>query len=241
MNFRERIHWIFRMLVLAFILASVTFLSALTAMRLAIRGREATMPDLAGMPAAQAKQILQGRGVGMTIEDRIYSHYPVDAVVRQSPLPNMHLKIGQNAHVVVSLGPLQVSIPQLEQISVRAAQVELLRDALQLGEVSSAYLPGNEPDTVLQQDPAPGMTNASSAHVDLLFSLGPRPPAYVMPRLVGLTAGEAEGKLAGAGLKVSKLTPITAPGAAHGSVLGQNPASGQRVDVGTAIELEIAQ
>ena len=241
MNFRERIHWIFRMLVLAFILASVAFLSALTAMRLAIRGREVTMPDLAGMPATQAKQILQGRGVGMTVEDRIYSHYPVDSVVRQSPLPDMHLKVGQNAHVVLSLGQQQVSIPQLEQINVRAAQVELLRDGLQLGEVSSTYLPQTEADTVLQQDPAPGMTNASSAHVDLLVSLGPRPTAYVMPMLVGKAAGEAEAKLARAGLKVAKLTPVEVPGAEHGNVLEQSPAAGQRVDAGTTIELEVAQ
>lgn len=187
MNLRERFRWVLRMSMLAFILASVAFLSALTAMRIAIRGREVVMPDLAGVPVNQARQMLQGRGVGVTIEDRIYSHYPVDDIVRQSPLPDMNVKVGQSAHVVLSLGPQKVTVPQLEESSLRAAQVQLLRDGLQVGEVSSLYLPGTDADTVLQQDPAPGSTGAINPHVNVLVTLGPRPPAYVMPGLTGLS------------------------------------------------------
>jgi hypothetical protein len=39
MTLRDRLQWIFRMALLAFILTSVAFLSALTAMRFAIQGR----------------------------------------------------------------------------------------------------------------------------------------------------------------------------------------------------------
>ncbi|MDE3111109.1 MAG: PASTA domain-containing protein, partial [Acidobacteriota bacterium] len=120
MTLRERFRWLFRMSVLAFILASVAFLSALTAMRIAIRGREVVMPNLAGVPVDQARQMLQGRGVGVMIEDRIYSHYPVDTIARQSPLPDMSVKVGQSAHVVLSLGPQQVTVPQLVQASLRS-------------------------------------------------------------------------------------------------------------------------
>lgn len=244
MTLRQRLHWIFRMALLLFILASVAFLSALTAMRFAIQGREVAMPDLVGTGAVQARQILRGRGVGMKVEDRIYSRSPVDAVVRQSPPPAMRVKIGQDAHVVLSLGPQKVTIPQLQQRSIRAAQVELLRGGMQLGEVSSAFLPGTAPDTVMQQYPAPGTTDVSSPHVNLLVALGPRPPAYVMPELFGLPVGEAESKLAAAGLKVSKITQASAPpasGAAQGAVIGQTPARGQRVDAATTIELQEAE
>ena len=71
MTFRERLEWIFRMALLAFILASVAFLSALTAMRFAIQGREVTMPDVVGKDAVEAQQILQGRGLGIQVEDRL--------------------------------------------------------------------------------------------------------------------------------------------------------------------------
>jgi beta-lactam-binding protein with PASTA domain len=162
-------------------------------------------------------------------------------VVRQSPQANMQVKVGQNAHVVLSLGPQKVTIPDLEDKSVRAAQIEMLREGLQLGEVSSAHLPEYAEDEVIEQDPVPGGTNVTSPHVDLLVSLGPPPPAYVMPELVGLTAAEAESKLNAAGLKVAKLTPATVPGAVHGAVLEQTPARGQRVDATTPIELQVAE
>ena len=241
MTLRERLQWIFRMALLLFILSSVGFLSALTAMRFAIQGREVTMPDVVGSKALKARQILQGRSLGMKVEDRIYNNLPVDAVVRQSPPPNMRVKTGQYAHVVLSLGPQKVSIPALSDRSLRAAQVELLRAGMQLGEVSSVYLPGSMEDSVTQQDPAPGTTDVTGPHVNLLVSLGPRPAAFVMPDVTQLPVAEAESKLGAAGLRVSKQTPVSVLDLSAGTVVEQMPARGQRVDASTPIELQVAQ
>ncbi len=241
MTFRERLEWIFRMALLAFILASVAFLSALTAMRFAIQGREVTMPDVVGKNAVEAQQMLQGRGLGIQVEDRLYNPQPADTVVRQTPPPGMKVKVGQAAHVLISLGPQQATIPALTDRSVRAARIELLRGGMQLGEISSAYLPGHESGTVLQQDPAPGTSNVTSPHVDFLVSLGARPASYVMPELIGLSLNEAEARFSGTGLKVAKLTLTPLPGGLHGTVVGQTPARGARVDASTPIELQIAE
>jgi len=237
----QRLQWILRTVLLLFIFSSVAFLSALTAMRFAIQGREVTMPDVVGTRAPQAQQVLRSRSLGMKVEDRVYSDLPVDAVVRQSPPPSTRVKTGQDAHVVLSLGPQSVSIPEVKDVSIRAAQVELLRRGMQLGEISSVYLSGTVPDTVVLQDPAPGTTNVQSPHVNLLVSLGPRPPAYAMPDLAGLPAVEAESKLGTAGLKVGRIAPVTSAGAPVGTIINQTPARGQRVDPTTTIELEVAQ
>jgi len=240
MTLRERLHWIFRMALLGFILSSVAFLSALTAMRFAIQGREVVMPDVVGLGATTASKVLDGRRLDMKVEDRIYSNLPVDAVVRQSPPPSTRVKIGQSAHVVLSLGPQRVTIPQLEQQSMRAAQIALLRTGMRPGEVSKLYLPASTVDTVLRQDPAPGAADASSPHVNLLVALGPRPPAWVMPELVGEPLSEAQSQLNSAGLKISKLTSAAASDAARGTIVAQFPSRGQRVDATTSIELEVA-
>ncbi len=84
----------------------------------------------------------------------------------------MKVKIGQYAHVVISLGPKQATIPILTDHSIRAARIELLRSGMQVGEISQVYVPGSETDAVLQQDPAPGTSDVTSPHVDLLVSLG---------------------------------------------------------------------
>ena len=84
MTFRERVEWIFRMALMLFILASVAFLSALLAIRFAIQGREVAMPDVVGKKAVEAQQILQGRGIGIRIDDHIYSALPPDDVVAKA-------------------------------------------------------------------------------------------------------------------------------------------------------------
>jgi eukaryotic-like serine/threonine-protein kinase len=238
---RERLEWFVRMAWLLFILSSVAFLSALTAMRFAIHGREVTMPDVVGTGAKQAEQVLATRSLGLKVEDRVYSNLAVDTVVRQSPPPTTRVKTGQFAHVVLSLGPQSVSIPEILDLSLRAAQVELLRSGMQVGEVSSVYLPDTLPDTVIQQDPARGRTGVQSPHVDLLVSLGPRPLAFAMPDLSGLTAAEAESKLGAAGLKITKVTPVTTLAATVGTVIEQMPSRGQRIDAKAIVELEVAQ
>lgn len=240
MTLRDRINWVLRMALMLFILASVAFLSALTAMRYAVQGREVTIPDLVGKRAAAAQQVLQLRGVGMKVEDRIYNALPVDEVVRQSPPPNATVKTGQFAHVVLSLGPRKETIPQLEDRSVRAAHIELLQSGMQAGEISSAYLPGTQEDTVLQQDPATGNTDVTSPHVNLLVSMGSRPAAYVMPDLVGLPMSDAISKLNGAGLKIGKITNVSVPGASNNAVVSQTPARGHLVDGNMMIGLQVA-
>src|ERR1700729_1696302 len=241
MKFRDRMEWIFRIALLAFILMSVAFLSAITAMRFAIQGREVVMPNVVGQKMPEAEQMLRGRGIGVQVEDRTYNPVPVDMVLRQSPPPGMKVKVGQSAHVIVSLGPQSATIPPLIDLTLRTARIELLRGGLQAGEVSSAYLGGAGNDVVLQQDPAPGTSNVTSPHVDMLVSLGPRPAAYVMPELIGQSLAEAESKFAGTGLKVAKLTFAPVPGGLHGTVIGQTPSRGARLDASTSIELQLAE
>jgi serine/threonine-protein kinase len=241
MTFRDRMQWIFRMALLAFILTSVAFLSAITAMRFAIQGREVSVPDVVGKKSDEAQGILQGRGLGMKVEDRLYNAAPVDTIVRQSPASGSRVKIGQFDHVVVSLGPQKATIPSLTDRSVRAARIELLRSGLQAGEISSAYLPGYEQDAVLQQDPAPGKSDVSSPHVDMLVSLGARPLAFVMPDLMGMNLADAEQRLTASGLHIGKINVTAEPGAVHGTVLGQTPLHGARVELGSPVDLQVAE
>src|ERR1043166_1233644 len=185
MNFRERLEWLARMVFLAFILASAAFLSAITAMRIAIHGREVSMPNLVGKGVTDASNDLRSRGLILRVADRIYSEQPINTVVRQAPSPGMLMKISQQAHVVLSLGQRALQIPSLEGNSLRVSRIELLRGGLQVGEVSALSLPDVPADTVVLQNPKPG-GGAATPRVDVLVSQGPREDAYVMPHLIGM-------------------------------------------------------
>ena len=238
MTLRERLEWVSRMALLVFILAAAAFLSAITAMRIAIHGRETTMPNLVGKNVAEANGLLISHGLVLRVADHIYSEFPINVVVRQSPPPGMLMKVSQQAHVVLSLGQRQLQIHLLEGNSLRASRIQLLRSSLQVGEVSSVTMPDEPADTVIIQTPRPG-AGASSPRVDVLVSAGQRETAYVMPHLVGLNEVDAQHRLDVAGLR-RKVNYVSAPQWPHGAVIDQAPLAGQRIPNSITIELTVA-
>src|ERR1700740_1646380 len=152
---KARLEWAARMSLLFFILAAAAFLSAITAMRRAIHGRETTMPNLVGINVSEASKILQTRGLVLRVADRIYSDQPINVVLRQTPTAGLLMKVSQQAHVVLSLGQRQLQIPLLEGNSLRASRVELLRQGLQVGEVSAVSMSDQPPDAIVLQNPKP--------------------------------------------------------------------------------------
>jgi eukaryotic-like serine/threonine-protein kinase len=238
MTLRERLEWLSRMVSLIFILASAAFLSAITAMRIAIHGREVTMPNLVGKNVSEASQALQARGLVLRVADRIYSDQPINVVVRQTPTSGLLMKVSQQAHVVLSLGQRQLQIPLLEGNSLRASRIELLRAGLQVGEVSAVTMAAQPADTVVIQNPKPG-AGAATPRVDVLVSQGPRDPAYVMPHLIGLNEVDAQHRLDVAQIR-RKVNYVTAPQWPHGAVIDQFPMGGARIPASSTIELTIA-
>lgn len=238
MSLRQQLEWASRMAFLVFILASAAFLSAITAMRFAIHGREVTMPNLVGKDVGEASKTLRSKGLILRVADRVYSDVPINQVVRQTPPPGMLMKVSQQAHVVLSLGQRQLEIPPLEGNTLRASRIELLRAGLQVGEVSSVTLPDKPTDTVLLQNPKPGH-GAATPKVDVLVSGGPREQSYVMPYLIGLSEIEAQHRLDLANLH-RKLNYVTAPQWPHATVIDQSPLAGTRITSSTEIQLTVA-
>ena len=240
MTLRERIEWLLRMCLLVFVLAAAAFLSGVMAMRFAIQGREVDMPNLVGKKSADVQALLSGRGLQLKVADRIYGEFPANTVVRQSPPAGEHMKVSQDAHVVLSLGPQNVTIPELEGESVRVARIQLLQAGLQLGEVTSLAVPNLPADSVVQQNPLSG-TRAASLRVNLLIAQGNPPAAYIMPWLVGMQLPDADRLISSGGLKMTKTTFASAPEWPKGTIVEQTPGLGAKVTSDTPIELVIAQ
>src|SRR5580692_9077766 len=238
MTFREKLESLGQTALLIFILASAAFLSAITAMRIAIHGREVTMPNLVGKNVADAIKMLTSKGLLLRVADHVYNELPINVVVRQTPPPGMLMKQSQQAHVVLSLGQRQLQIPLLEGNSLRASRIELLRAGLQVGEVSGITTAEEPADTVIIQTPRPG-GGAATPRVDVLVSEGQREAAYVMPHLVGLTEAEAQHRMDVAGLR-RKVNYVSAPQWPHGAVIDQTPLAGQRIPSTITIELTVA-
>ena len=58
---------------------------------------------------------------------------------------------------------------------------------------------------------------------------------------MGQSLNEAESRLTGIGMRSPKLTLTPLPGGLHGTVVGQTPHGGARIDSGTQVDLQIAE
>jgi eukaryotic-like serine/threonine-protein kinase len=241
MGLRDRIRTLFRLFLMFTVLVAVALISAITTIRLAIRGHQATVPDLTGVSVEKAQGTLGGLGLGMDIEDKLYSQYPANQVVSQVPSSGTSIKTGQHVHVLVSLGPMQAKVPDLVGTSVRAARIVALQRGLTLGDVAVVHGQGAPADQIMAQDPPPESASVRSPAVNLLVSLGDRPVAYVCPSFVGRSINDVRSQLAKAGMRVGQEVPVPATSNASNTILSQSPIPGSKIGPGTVFNFQVAQ
>jgi len=82
-----------RMTLLVFILASAAFLSAITAMRIAIHGREVTNAESGGQECFRGEPDAAIARLVLRVADRIYSDQPINVVLRQTPTSGLLMKV----------------------------------------------------------------------------------------------------------------------------------------------------
>jgi serine/threonine-protein kinase len=239
MTAREQLERFLRVTLLVFILAAAGFLTALTTVRFAIRGRMVSMPNITGKPLEEAQRMVAPDRLLVRVVDRQYGNMPVNEILRQSPQPGEQVKVSQDVQVIVSLGPQKLMVPALEGRSMRAAHIALLEAGLPLGEVSTVIMPSADPGTVVKQDPPSGST-AVSPRVDLLVAGDEPVISYVMPGLVGLEQADAQRILTAGGLRMAKVDPVTDASGAKGTVTAQTPARGTRITGDTMVEISVA-
>jgi len=242
MDVGAKLRSLLRLFFLAAVLMSVAVLSAITTIRLTIHGRQETLPNLVGMPIGEARRVVGALGLQLNVEDRLYSDkIPADAVVTQMPAAGTSIKAQQMVHVLLSLGPPKVSVPDLIGRSIRAAQITAVERGLTIGDVAGLYWSQGEPNQVVAQDPPPATTDLQSPAVNFLVSMGPEPPAYLCPDFKGKFIGVVQAELQQAGFQNIKVVSIQSPSVSAGTILQQNPPAGSKVTPDTSFEFQVAQ
>ena len=267
----------FRIALLTLVLMTVALISALTAMRLAIHGREVIVPKVVGMSPLEAERAGAASGLQVIVEREFYSaDVPEGRVINQMPPAGTKVRRGWSIRVARSLGPQRVAIPDVTGESERAAELNIRRRGLALGSIaqislpadSPNYSPNSPPDQVVSQNPPANATRVSAPKINLLVNTGSDPPAYVMPNLTGRPLGSATLALQDAGMRVGKVSVISAapaavspeaaqqpsraaspqpaasqPGSSQANsasmIVTQSPAPGQKIVAGTVVNFEV--
>jgi serine/threonine-protein kinase len=164
----------------------------------------------------------------------------VNAIAQQMPPPGTPMKVGQHVHVLVSLGPPQLTVPNLVGDSARAARINAMQRGLTVGEVAVLPWPG-DPDQVVAQDPPPATTEVRTPTVNLLISGGEEPPAYLCPQFVGQSITDVRRVLDKNGFKVGQVTPVATDGSSQGIILTQSPPSGSKIGSDAVFSFQVTK
>jgi beta-lactam-binding protein with PASTA domain len=244
----------FRLLLLTLVLMTVALVSALTAMRLAIHGREVTIPKLVGMNPNEAERVGAASGLQVVIEREFYSaDVPEGKIMTQMPWPGAKVRRGWSIRVARSLGPQRVAIPNVTGQSERAAELNIRRRGLALGSVAQVSLPDAPRDQVVSQNPPANASGIAAPKINLLVSSGIPPALFLMPNLTGQPLGSATLALQDAGIRVGKVSilpasaplepqtppPVPSEPSPASMIVTQTPAPGQKVAAGATVNFEV--
>lgn len=255
----------FRFIWLTLVLLVVALVSALTAMRFAIHGREVSVPDLVGKTPAEARRIADTAGFQMEVERQYYSaSIPEGRILSQLPPPGTQVRRGWQIRVADSLGPQRVEIPNVLGESPRAAQINILRRGLDVGSVARIEMRGPPPDQVMGQSPAPNASGIAAPKISLLTTEAAPPQAFLMPNFAGQALGGVTLVLQDSGFRLGTVSfapsptspppltiesavatqsvtpPLPPPPPSPASIIvSQNPAPGAKIVAGSAVNFEV--
>ena len=246
----------FRIALTALAMLAVMLLSAAITLRIALHGHEVTIPDLAGLTVAEASEAALKTGVDLNIENKFYSTtVPVGRILSQAPAAGSRVRHGWQVRVTESLGPQQVTIPDVVGEPVEQASMNIRKMQLDLGTLAHIDAPG-DPDVILAQTPLPN-AGVDQPRVNLLLSSSANAStAFVTPSFVGMSFAEANRAAIGLGLRVAVIGDVPAapaapvagapavvpatPVAPSGLVTDQSPESGFRSNKGDVLRLTLA-
>jgi beta-lactam-binding protein with PASTA domain len=249
-----------RFLWMTLVLLIVALISALTAMRLAIHGREVSVPDLQGKSPVEARRIAEQAGLAAQVESNYYSkNIPEGRILSQMPPAGTLVRRGWEIRLAQSLGPQRVTIPQVAGDSERAATMSIAQRGLELSSTAVVQMPNTVSGRVIAQDPPADAKDVSAPKISLLVAAESPQQAFVMPSFIGQALGSVTVTLRNAGFSLGKTTmasadqnPASTPQATDtpaatvpasvspaSIVVSQDPAPGQKILSGAAINFVV--
>ena len=162
----------------------------LTSMRIAIKVREVTVPDVRGQAVDTASQTLEDLGLTVVLDPlrRRDAVVPADHIWAQDPVAGTVIRRQRPVRIRVSDGMQAAAVPAVIGESERSAQILLAQDRISLTQTSDINSADYAPGVVVAQDP-PAKSQAPG--VALLVNRGEDGLTYVMPDLIGTYGARA--------------------------------------------------
>jgi len=187
---------------------------------------EVVLPRLAARTMVEAQEELERLGLLVDIRFEPNEIVPADTVVGQEPIAGARLEVGEQVVLVVSDGPVGITVPDLAGSQVAEARRALAVLGLQLAvrEAHDEDVPMGE---IIRSEPRAGGRAQLAGTVTVVVSKGPEP--RTVPDVVGRPEQEAFAAIGRADLQIGRVTERKVTGDQVGTVLSVEPEPGAKV------------
>lgn len=193
------------------------------------------VPRVIDLDASVAEERLVAAGLRVRREGEMpHPRLASGTVIWQDPPPYSEIGSGAQVQLMVSSGPPELAIPDIEGLDAGLALKVLTAAGLNLQGVDSVSNAAPK-GTALATRPVAGVTRSPTDPITLVVSSGPA--NNTIPDLSNLTVPEARERLMTAGFSVGRITLERSEGLPEGRIIRQRPAAGglsakdSRVDI----------
>jgi beta-lactam-binding protein with PASTA domain len=199
---------------------------------------QAAVPDVTGQSREEAEAALRDAGFEVRARPRYSDSVPEDEVIGTNPRAREQVTRGSRVTMIVSRGTQPVTVPDVTGLE-RDAAVEAIEEAGLSAAVSERETRDEEPEQVLEQNPAPGTERTPGARVAIVVAV--EPPEVEVPDVVDLRIEEAIDELEELELEVRRRRADVSTPEEDGVVIDQDPAAGEEVPPGSGVVLTVGR
>lgn len=203
-------------------------------------GHGVTIPSVNRMSLEEAQEKLEAHGLRYELAaKRSNDAFPPDFVIDQTPGAGMIVKPNRKIYLTVNATTSPtVEVPNIENLSLRNATIQLQNSGLQVGNIN--YESSRFRNSVLKQSIPAGRRVNQSTMIDLAVGDGLGSSMVQIPDITNLHLSAAQNKLREAGLRVGSIRFEQTDHVPPNTILGYDPDNEPAVYEGTVVDLIVS-
>jgi beta-lactam-binding protein with PASTA domain len=187
------------------------------------------VPQVHGMAAGTARTELGNLGFKVHTGQGQHNDLPAGTVLSTSPASGKRLKDGSTVTLILSLGPVQVKVPQVTGMPLASAEAALQQAGLTAGRIRQGTSTTIPAGVVISTRPTAGATWPQDKPVTVTVSAG-----QPLPDFKGQTVDAANSAASSGGYTINPVQAVRSNEPA-GTIIRQSPRPGSAISQGEVV------
>ncbi|MDU1011236.1 MAG: Stk1 family PASTA domain-containing Ser/Thr kinase [Finegoldia magna] len=234
----------FMWILLPVLLAALVFVAFIFGKKYINKNKQdlVLVPALTGLTENEALNKAKANNlIAVVSEYKTESNVEPGKVLEQDPESSTEVKKGTIIKLVVSKGEEQVSVPNLSNMTIENAKIQLNKLGLEIGEITKENSDNFEAGKIMQQHPDAGTSINKDSKVDVVISLGKKEELVEMVDLIGTDISQASNKLKSIGLNIGNIEKKFSNSYDTNQVIWQQYDAGKKLKKDSSIDVIISK